>query len=151
MDIPYASAKSGASARDETTRILRHFGCASVGFMDDFDDATVVLAFTWRDRPIQMRASAKGWASAWLKANPWTPRRRSRRVDYEQKALRQGMIAVSSILRDWVKGQVTAVETGIMTFDHAFLPHMIGQDGRQGVEVLREHLALPAPSREGQA
>lgn len=146
MDIPYASATSGAAAREEITRILRHFGCSSVGFMDDFDDAAVILAFQWRDRPIQMRASAKGWASAWLKANPWTPRRKSNSRDYEAKALRQGMIAVNSILRDWVKGQVTAVETGIMTFDHAFLPHMIGHDGRPGVEVLREHMALPAPS-----
>ncbi len=145
MDVPYASATSGAGARDEITRILRHFGCSSVGFMDDFDNSAVVLAFQWRDRPIQMKASAKGWASAWLKKNPWTPRRKNTRHDHEQKALRQGMIAVNSILRDWVKGQVTAVETGIMTFDHAFLPHMIGHDGRAGVEVLREHLQLPAP------
>lgn len=145
MDIPYASATSGVAARREITRILRRFGCSAVGFMDDFDGAAVILQFQWRDRPIQMRASAKGWASAWLKANPWTPRRKKKLKAYNDDALRQGMIAVNSILRDWVKGQVTAVETGIMTFDHAFLPHMIGSDGRQGVEYLREHLALPAP------
>ena len=145
MNIPYASASSGASARNEITKLLRHFGCSSVGFMDDFEEHAVVLQFQWRDRQIQMRASARGWASSWVKANPWTPRRKSRRSEYETKALRQGMIAVNSILRDWVKGQVTAVETGIMTFDHAFLPHMIAQDGRQGVEVLREQMALPAP------
>jgi hypothetical protein len=29
-------------------------------------------------------------------------------------ALDQGLIAVNSILRDWVKGQITAIETGIL-------------------------------------
>jgi len=148
MDIPYASATSGSAARTEIMRVLRRFGCSSVGFMDDFDSNAVILQFQWRDRPIQMRASANGWASAWLKANPWTPRRRLRLKQYEEKALGQGMIAINSILRDWVKGQVTAVETGIMTFDHAFLPHMIDNEGRPGIEVLQDHLALSAPTPE---
>ena len=34
--IPYASATNGAAAREEITKILRRFGCESVGFMDDF-------------------------------------------------------------------------------------------------------------------
>jgi hypothetical protein len=33
---PYATA-SGSSAREEITKILRRFGCESVGFMDDFE------------------------------------------------------------------------------------------------------------------
>lgn len=33
--VPYESASSGASARDEVTKILRRFGCESVGFMPD--------------------------------------------------------------------------------------------------------------------
>jgi len=31
-------------------------------------------------------------------------------VDWEQSALAQGHVAVNSILRDWIKGQVTAIE-----------------------------------------
>jgi hypothetical protein len=31
--------------------------------------------------------------------------------------LRQGHVAVNSILRDWVKGQMTAVECGILSFE----------------------------------
>jgi hypothetical protein len=38
--IPYASASSGANARDEITKLLRRFGCESAGFMDDFDRGT---------------------------------------------------------------------------------------------------------------
>jgi hypothetical protein len=60
--VPYASAASGANARDEITKLLRRFGCESVGFMDDFEKHEVLLAFTHRGRQIQLRASAKGWA-----------------------------------------------------------------------------------------
>ena len=79
MTIPYASASTGAAARDEITKVLRRFGCESVGFMDDFDKHEVLLAFTHRGRPVQLRASAKGWAQMFLKENPYTHRRRGTR------------------------------------------------------------------------
>jgi len=145
MGTPYAGATSGATARDEITKILRRFGCESVGFMDDFDNHEVLLAFSHRGRPIQLRASAKGWAKMYLKENPWTHRRTGQQVDYEQKALRQGHIAVNSILRDWIKGQVTAVECGILSFEAVFMPYMLTADGRPLVERLAETGMLPAP------
>lgn len=72
MSIPYASAFTGANARDEITKALRRFGCESVGFMDDFDNHEVLLAFTHRGRPVHLRASAKGWAQMYLRQEPWT-------------------------------------------------------------------------------
>ena len=145
MPTPYASASSGAAARDEIMKILRRFGCESVGFMDDFDNAEVILAFTHRGRPVQLRASAKGWAALYLKENPYNPRRRLSRQDYEAEVLRQGTVAVNSILRDWIKGQVTAVECGVLQFDAVFMPYMLTADGRPLVERLREQSLLPAP------
>src|SRR5215469_18015492 len=112
MTTPYASATSGAAARDEILKMLRRLGCESVGFMDNFEEKELVLAFTHRGRPVQLRASAKGWAALYLKRNPHTGYRRGTRQDYERKVLQQGMVAMNSILRDWVKGQVTAVECG---------------------------------------
>lgn len=146
MSTPYAGATSGASARDEITKILRRFGCESVGFMDDFEKHEVLLAFSHRGRPIQLTASAKGWAQMFLKENPWTQRRSGSRVDYEQKALRQGHLATNSILRDWIKGQVTAVECGILTFEAVFMPYMLTADGRPLVERLAESDLLPKPN-----
>lgn len=145
MTVPYENATSGQGARAEITKLLQNFGCSSVGFMDNFDDHSILLAFTWRGRPIQMQASAKGWAAAYLKENPYSARRKATRANYEAEALRQGMIAVNSILRDWVQGQVTAIETGMMTFDHVFMPHMLLPDGSKAIDVMREQLALPAP------
>jgi hypothetical protein len=145
MSIPYAHATSGASARDEITKILRRFGCESVGFMDDFDKHEVLLAFTYRGRQVQLRASAKGWAQIFLKDNPHTKYHRDVKHNYEQKALRQGHVAVNSILRDWIKGQMTAVECGILSFEAVFMPHMITSDGRPLYERLAETDLLPKP------
>lgn len=145
MSVPYATASAGGSARDEITKMLRRFGCESVGFMDDFDKHEVLLAFTHRGRQIQLRASAKGWAQMFLRQQPYSSRRRQTRQEYEQDALRQGHKAVNSILRDWVKGQMTAVECGILSFEAVFMPYMLTSDGRPLVERLKETNLLPAP------
>ena len=83
----------------------------------------------------------------WLKANPWTHRRRGTRIEWEQAALRQGVIAVNSILRDWIKGQVTAIETGILSFEAVFMPHMLTNDGRPMIERVTEMLPKPEKQR----
>jgi hypothetical protein len=144
--VPYESATSGAAARDEITKLLRRLGCESVGFMDNFDKHEVVLQFVHRKRPVVLRASAKGWAAMYLRAHPYSNRTRGTRADHEAKALRQGFVAVNSILRDWVKGQVMAVECGVMSFEMVFVGHMLGQDGRSLLEHLSETKMLPAPA-----
>lgn len=145
--VPYENATSGGAARDEITKLLRRFGCESVGFMDDFEDHSVLLAFKHRGRPVQLRASAKGWAAMYLKAHPWTGRgRQGKRANYEQRAMRQGFVAVNSILRDWVKGQVTAVECGMLSFEAVFLPYMLTRDGVSVIDKIMDTKMLPPPS-----
>ncbi len=143
MTLPYASARSGMSARTEIQKILQGFGAESVGFMDEFSTKTVILAFTIRGQAVQLRATAQGWANAYLKENPWSGHRKSTREKWEQRALDKGMIAVNSILRDWVKGQITAIETGVLTFEHVFLPYMLTSDGRPVLEHVRALLPPP--------
>ena len=144
--VPYEGATSGAKAREEITSLLRRMGCEEVGFMDDFAKHEVLLAFRHRGRPVQLRASAKGWAAMYLKARPYNHRSRGTRHDHEQRALRQGLIAVNSILRDWVKGQVVAVECGMMSFEAVFMPHMLTSDGRPLIERVQEAKLLPPPA-----
>lgn len=145
VTLPYATATSGMKAREEIRKILQRFGAESVGFMDEFNTKTVILAFTIRGRPVQLHASAQGWANAYLKENPWTSRKHVNRHDWEQWALEQGMVAVNSILRDWVKGQITAIETGVLTFEGVFMPYMLAADGRPLLEHVQK--LLPAPDR----
>jgi hypothetical protein len=146
VTVPYASASSGAKAREEITKLLQRFGCESVGFMDDFAEHSVLLAFKHRGRPVQLRASAKGWAQMYIRENPWNSRRRDTEQAYKQAALKQGVIAINSILRDWVKGQVTAVECGMLSFEAVFMPHMLTSDGRPLIERVQEAKMLPPPN-----
>lgn len=145
QSIPYSTASSGTAARGEITAILKRFGCSSIGFMDDFDHHELLLAFTHHGRNVQLRASARGWAAMYLKANPWNRRRALTQAGYERDALERGMIAVNSILRDWVKGQVTAVECGILSFGAVFFPYMLTSDGRPLIEAVVAQGLLPAP------
>lgn len=61
--VPYSTATSGAAARAEITKLLRRMGCESVGFIDNFEQKTILLAFWHRGREIQVEASARGWAA----------------------------------------------------------------------------------------
>jgi hypothetical protein len=141
--VPYANATSGTKARVEVIKLLRHFGCEKLGFMDDDAKHEVVLYFEHRGRQVQLRASAKGWAQHFLKEQPWSYSRKSTRQDYEQAALRQGHVAVNSIVRDWIKGQVTAIECGLLSFEAVFLPFMLTHDGRPLIERVNELLPKP--------
>lgn len=144
--VPYEGATSGAKARDEITKLLRTLGCESVGFMDNFDASEVVLQFRHRGRPVVLRASARGWAALYLKAHPFNHRHRGTCGAYEKKAVAQGFVAVNSILRDWVKGQVMAVECGVMSFEAVFVGHMLSDDGRPILERLAETQLLLPPA-----
>ncbi len=146
MSVPYQSATSGSIAREEITKVLRKFGCEAVGFMDDFEGRTVLLAFKHRGRPVQLKASANGWASLYLKENPWTSRRRCSEREWKDAAVKQGLVAINSILRDWVKGQVTAVECGLLSFEGVFMPYMLTSDGQPLVERIMSMDVLPPPS-----
>ena len=143
ISIPYQNATSGQGARNEIVKILTNFGCQTIGFMDDLERKEVLLAFTYRNAPVQLRASAKGWAAMFLRKKPYTSRKHKNRKDYEAAALERGMIAVNSILRDWVKGKITAIESGILKFEYEFFPYMIGEDGKTLVES--GVLELPSP------
>lgn len=145
MNPPYTEATSGTKARAEIQKILQYFNCERVGFMDDFANHTVMLAFTYRGRDVQLTASAEGWAAVYLKENPWHSGRHLTEDKYKERWLRQGMIATNSVLRDWVKGQITAVETGVLKFEHVFMPYMLASDGRSMVEHMSEHLQLEGP------
>lgn len=147
MTLPYSSATSGSRAIDETQRILRDFGCTKFATGEDFETGELFLQFEHRGRLIHMKASGKGYAAAWLKENPWSSRRKGSRADWEAKALKIGSIAICSILRDWVKGQVTAIEVGMFTFEGAFLSHMMLPSGISVIEHVQQEKLLPSPTQ----
>lgn len=129
----------------DTQKILQEFGATSFGFMEDFSDGTLTVQFVWRERCVTIKANAKGYAAALLREKPYTHRTRGTEADYEARALKQGQIAVYSILRDWIKGQITAVEVGMLSFEGAFLGQIMLSSGQTVLELVegKDLLALP--------
>lgn len=132
--IPYESAVGGDQALAEIGKILGKFGCQSFGHMTDAENGKTIVQFKWRDQQISLEASWKGYAAAYLKAHPWTSSRSTNKQNYEAKALELGRRAVCSCLRDWVKGQITAVECGVMSFGAVFMPHMLLPTGERVID-----------------
>jgi hypothetical protein len=148
MTLPYETSTSGERALGEIRKILRGFGCSKFGSMVDDGEQTILVQFEHRGRPVSVKASIRGYASAWLKAHPYTPRMRCTKLEHERKALEIASTAVYSILRDWIKGQVTAIETGILSFEGAFLGQILLPNGRTMLEHASKERLLPAPKED---
>ena len=148
QSVPYASATSGARAKEEIEKRLLAFGCRRFDFAEDMDRGVVLLAFAHRGRPVALDVSYKGYAQMWLRANPWTPRKRVSKQEWEDRALAKGRIAVWSIVRDWIKAELTAVECGIVSAEKLFLPWTLTNDGKPLAVVAVERGLLPPPTKE---
>ncbi|MCC2615923.1 hypothetical protein LJ739_06690 [Aestuariibacter halophilus] len=122
--------------------MLKQFGCTKFATGEDFDTGELFVQFEHRGRMVSLIASSKGYAAAWLKENPYNNRRKGTKADHEAKALEKGGTAVYSILRDWVKGQVTAIEIGMLSFESAFLSHILLPSGKRVIEHVEEQKLL---------
>lgn len=144
MTLPYENATSGERALGEIQKLLRGFGCQKFGSMIDDGEGTVLIQFQYKERQCSVKASMKGYAAAWLRAHPFTNRTRGTKAQHERKALDIASVAVYSILRDWIKGQITAIETGILSFEGAFLGQILLGTGKTVLEHVTESNMLPA-------
>lgn len=149
MSLPYENATSGDKAIGEIQKMLRAFGCQRFATGEDYETGELFIQFEHRGRQVQLKASARGYAAAWMRAHPYGPRVRASRADHEAKALKIGGIAVYSILRDWVKGQVTAIEIGMLTFEAAFLSHILLSSGQTVIEHVQHQKLLPQETANG--
>ena len=146
MPLPYENATSGRRAIDEMQKILREFGAAAFGTMENFDAGKVLVQFQYRGREVQIEASFQGYAAAWLRHHPYSTRMRITQAECECCALEKGKVAVWSICRDWIKGQITAIETGILTFEGAFLGSILLPSGETITQHIEQQKLLPSPA-----
>ena len=137
MSIPYSTSTAGDRALMELQRALGKFGCQSFGSGVDAERGVTTVWFRWRDRDVRLEASWKGYAQAL---------RRDRPRYAEKDAIEQARISVCSVLRDWTKAQITAIESGVMSFESAFMPHMLLKDGRRVVDAAQDANLLPPPT-----
>lgn len=145
MTLPYSRAEAGPNALREVEKILGAFGCQSFGTMTDAERGLMIVAFKYRDQQVHIEASYRGYAAAWQKENP---QGRKSRQAWDEEALTVGRRAICSVLRDWIKGQVTAVECGVLSFSAVFMPHMLLKDGRRVLDAAQNAGILPSVSEE---
>ncbi len=148
MSLPYENATSGGGALEEIRKVLTKYGCSRFGTMTDTEQGELLVQFSHRGRDVTAKASYRGYAAAWLREHPHSVRTRGSKVDHEKKALKQAEISVCSVLRDWIKGQVMAIETGVLTFEGAFLGQIMLPTGRTLLEEVQQQRLLPSPAAE---
>lgn len=145
MALPYENTTAGEKALGEVQKILRGFGCTQFGTMVDDEAQDILVQFKHRGRQVSIRASIRGYAAAWLREHPYSYRVRVSREKHERRAMEIASVAVYSLLRDWIKGQVTAIECGILSFEGAFLGQILLPSGKTVLEAATEQRLLPAP------
>lgn len=145
MTLPYENATSGDKAIGDMQKILRSFGCQKFGYMIDDGEGSLLVQFEYRGRQVSVKASISGYAAAWIKEHPFSTRMKKTAKQHEAEAMQVASIAVFSILRDWIKGQITAVETGILSFEGAFLGQIMLPSGKTVLDAVSENKMLPAP------
>lgn len=148
MTLPYENASSGDKALGEIQKILRGFGCQKFGSMVDDEEQSLTVQFQYRGKMVSVKASFQGYAMAWLKEHPFSNRMRKTRQQHEQQARDKASVAVYSIVRDWIKGQVMAIETGILSFEGAFLGQIMLPSGDTVLEYAQRQDLLPGPGGE---
>ena len=148
MSLPYQTATSGVKAMADVEKILKRFGCQKFGHMMDYEHGELIVQFEKSGLPISIKASINGYAAAWLKEHPYNSWTRIPRVEHERKAKSIAAVAVYSILRDWIKGQITAVETGILSIEGALLGQILLPSGKTVLEAAKDQKLLPAPKEE---
>jgi hypothetical protein len=136
--LPYETATSGERALGEIEKMLQGFGCESFGSMMNYAEGVRFVQFEYRGREVRVKASAKGYAAAWLRLHPYKAsgygKTRVTLAKHQEKALAIGAVATCSILRDWIKGQFMAIETGVLSFEGAFLGQILLASGKTVLE-----------------
>ena len=148
MSLPYENSTSGAGALDEIRKVLTRFGCSRFGTMTDNAKGELIVQFTYRDRDVTVQASYHGYAAAWMREHPYSRRMRRTQKEHEAQAMDQAQVSVCSILRDWIKGQVTAIEVGLLSFEGAFLGQILLPSGRTVLDTVMASKMLPHSKHE---
>lgn len=145
MALPYSEARSGKNALTEMQKTLQAFGCKKFCSGEDFETGELFIQFEHNGRMVNLSISAKGYAAAWLRENPYNSRRQCSEKQHQAKALEIGTNAIYSIARDWIKAQITMIEVNALSFEGAFLSNLMLPSGMTVLEHIEKQNLLPSP------
>lgn len=142
--IPYQDSTAKAPLA-ELQRTLDKFGCSMFGTAKDTERGVTMVQFKWRNRQVSVEASWNGYAVALGKVRPCKIYGAQAKAEHHAKLLKQAQVSVECCLRDWIKGQTVAVECGVMSFEAAFMPHMLLPNGIRVIDHIQSTNLLPPP------
>lgn len=131
----YAADTSVSSERSraEIERTLSRYGARQ--FMYGYDDTRALVAFSLRGRQIRFvlpMPDREGEEFKWTGHKPRRQRTPTQQAEAYEQAVRQRWRALNLV----IKAKLEAVETGIVSFDHEFMAHILLPNGRTvGEEV----------------
>ena len=120
--VKFVASDRAISAKADINRMLKRIGCDGIVLTDDIERCELRLSFHRHGIHVDLPISARTWTEMFLRLRPWQPDNRLTEKQYRDNATRQGLMAVSPMLRTWLWGQVLAVENGLIPFERAFQP-----------------------------
>lgn len=139
----YASGTSVSAerTREQMMRILRQFGADGFGYAERHLQGAV--QFQYHKIPVQFRVRLPSRSDDGIACTD-TGRERSanQREQFWQRETNRRWRAVFLV----IKALLVGVEEGVITFEEAFLPYIVWQDGRTTADILLPPIQAAAES-----
>ena len=139
--LPYSQSKTNpVIAQTRIKEMLRKFGVMRVIFIEDFELMVVAVNFIYKDYPISLPIDYKSLGEMYLKADPYTNRRKCKREEWAAKKHEIAYRASFSLLEDLLKSLITVVELGLFSFEEIFIAYVTNSQGIRFGEVVKDKL-----------
>jgi hypothetical protein len=135
---------SSERSRGEIERTLTRYGAQQ--FMYGYDSTRAIVGFQINERQVRFVLPLPDRAARRFTHTPSrnTPRSAAQRDAEYDKAVRQKWRALALV----IKAKLEAVESGIVTFDAEFLPHLVLPNGRTVADEVVPQIAAAYQSHE---
>lgn len=141
MSLPYSDSEANPlQAQARIRKMLLKFGVSRLRFDEDIEKGEIKVEFIYKEFPVSLPVNIHRLAERYLEDDPWTPRRRSSRSEWATKKKEVAQNAAFSLLEDFLKGLLMAVELGVFSFEEIFLSYFRDAQGRRLGEVIVKQL-----------
>ena len=135
--LPYENSTANpAKAQGRIRETLLKFEVDKIGFDEDLKNFEVMVRFTHRGCNVSLPINYSRLADKYIENDPWTPRKRYSKREWNDRKREIAYKASYSILEDYLKGMLVMVELGGLPFEEVFLSNFINGQGLRLGQVM---------------